>query len=63
MRFVDVPMAELCCFVLVGAGMNAQGNLAVLQGIGKSQVGRGIVDGIHAHDDQQVYFAGSHVGD
>ena len=28
-----------------------------------TEIGRGIVNGITAHDDQQVNFPGSHVGD
>ena len=62
-RRVDVPLAEFGGFVLIEAVVHAQRNLAVLQRVGEVQIGGRIVGRIAAEDDQQIDFAGVHVGD
>ena len=56
-------MAEFGGLVLIEAVMHAQRNFAALQRVGEVEIGGRIVGGIAAEDDQQIDFAGAHVGD
>ena len=62
-RCVDMPLAEFGGFVLIEAVMDAQGNLAVLKRVGEVEIGGRVVDRVAAENDEQVNFAGTHVGD
>ena len=63
MRFVDVPVAELRGLVLIEAEVDAHGDFRTLQRVGEVEIGGRVVDRIAAQDDEQVDFAGAHVGD
>ena len=56
-RLIDVPLAKFGGFVLIKAEMHAQRNFTVLQGVGKVEIGRRIVSGIAAENDEQIHFA------
>ena len=58
-----MPLAEFGSFVLIEAVVNAQRNLVALERVGEVQIGGRVVGGVAAEDDQQVDFAGVHVGD
>ena len=56
-----VPMAKLGGFILVQAGVNAQ--LCFLERRRKIKIGRRVVHGIAAEDDQEVHVAGVQIID
>jgi len=58
-----VPLAELSRLVLIEPVVHAERDLAALQYVREVQVSGSIVDRISAEDDQQIDFAGLHVGD
>src|SRR6202007_694248 len=62
-RLIDMPLTKLGCFVLIETVVYAQRNFALLEGIGKVEVGGRIVSRIAAKNNEQIHLAAVHVGD
>src|ERR1700722_20709839 len=63
MGLVYMPLAKFGSLVLIKAEMDAHGNVRVLERVRETQVGRRVITGVPAHDEQHVHLAGAHVGD
>src|ERR1700733_2000138 len=62
-RLIDMPLTKFRCFVLIEPKMYAQWHLAVLQAVGKIEIGRRIISRIAVENYQQIDFSGAHVAD
>src|ERR1039458_10785074 len=59
-RLVDVPVTKLRGLVLVEAEVNTQGNVGILQRVGKAEIYGRVVNRVAAENDEQIHLPGAH---